>query len=157
MDIFYSQIRNKKIQIIQRALTTTYGNVIDVTIGGELALFNEAYQVERGQYNADLLLRHLLKTKKQDTAIWIIQKDIYCTGMNFIFGLAKYLGGAILSIHRLSSSDLIEKEAIHEVGHVLGLGHCRNHCVMQFSNSLWEAKMKPLYLCENCIRKINQT
>lgn len=154
LKIFYSQTSNKKIQLIQKALTTTYEDVLDVIIGGELELLEEAYNSQRDQYNADLLLTYLLKTKKTDTALWVIQKDLYCKGMNFIFGYAMYHGGAVLSTNRLSTKELIEKEAIHEVGHILGLQHCSNYCIMQFSNSLWEAKMKPSYLCESCKRKI---
>ncbi|HEC81490.1 MAG TPA: hypothetical protein ENI42_03580 [Thermoplasmatales archaeon] len=37
---------------------------------------------------------------------------------------------------------------------MLGLGHCSNRCVMRFSNTLWEAKLKPLHLCESCKQKI---
>jgi len=153
-EIFYSQISKKDIQLIQNALATTYIDILDVVTGGVLEPPEEAYNSKRDQYDADILLSYLLKTKKTDTALWVIQKDLYCKGMNFIFGKAMYLGGAILSIYRLSTNDLIEKEAKHEVGHVLGLQHCSNRCVMQFSNSLWEAKMKPSYLCENCKRKI---
>ena len=154
-EIVSSQIRNDVIQLIQNILTTTYGEILDVIIGGELEPPREAYNAKRHQCNADILLRYLLKTIKADTAVWIIQKDLYCKGMNFIFGYAMYHRGAVLSIYRFSTNELIEEEAIHEVGHILGLQHCSNHCVMQFSNSLWEAKMKPLYLCESCLRKIN--
>ncbi|UCD14453.1 MAG: hypothetical protein JSW60_03290 [Thermoplasmatales archaeon] len=153
LEIFYSA-NSKSTQLIQKALATTYEEVLDVTIGGELPLINNAYSSERDQYNADILLPFLLKTKKNDAALWVIQKDLYCMGMNFIFGYAMYHEGAVVSIYRLSSTKLIEKEAIHEVGHILGLRHCSNHCVMQFSNSLCEAKMKPSYLCESCKRKI---
>jgi archaemetzincin len=153
-EIFYSQTSNKEIHFIQKALAATYEDVLDVTMGGELELLEEAYNSQRDQYNADILLTYLLKTKKTDTALWVIQKDLYCKGMNFIFGYAMYHRGAVVSANRLSTQELIEKEAIHEVGHILGLQHCRNHCVMQFSNSLWEAKMKPSYLCESCKRKI---
>ncbi len=152
-EIFYSQIKNKDIQLIQNALATTYGDILDITIGGELKSPKEALNSKRNQYNADTLLFYLLKTKKTDTALWIIQKDLYCEGMNYIFGYAIYHRGAVLSIYRLSTNDLIKKEAIHEVGHILGLQHCSNHCVMQFSNSLWEAKMKPSVLCESCQEK----
>ncbi len=70
--------------------------------------------------------------------------------MNFVFGVAHPGKAAVLSTHRLDSLDLINKEAIHETGHVLGLQHCNNECVMQFSNSLYEAKAKPATLCERC-------
>jgi archaemetzincin len=154
LKFFYSQTSKKEIQIIQKALSTTYNDALDVIIRGELEPPEESYNSQRGQYNADILLSYLIKTKKTDTALWIIQKDLYCKGMNFIFGYAMYHVGAVLSIYRLSSNELIEKEAIHEVGHILGLQHCSNRCVMQFSNSLWEAKMKPSYLCESCKRKV---
>lgn len=70
--------------------------------------------------------------------------------MNFVFGVAHPGKAAVLSTQRLDSLDLIKKEAIHETGHVLGLQHCNNECVMQFSNSLYEAKAKPATLCERC-------
>lgn len=155
IELFYSQISNKYIKKIQSALTTTYGYLLDVIIGEELDLFEEGYNSKWDQYNADILLSYLLKIKKTETALWVIEKDLYCKNMNFIFGYAMYHKGAVLSIYRLINIELIEKEAKHEVGHILGLQHCSNRCVMQFSNSLWEAKMKPLYLCEKCKRKIN--
>jgi len=154
LKIFYSQISNVEIQFIQKALTTTYEDALNVVIGEGLELIKEAYNPESDQYNADILLKHLLKTKNKDTVLWVIQKDLYCQGMNFVFGYAMYHRGAVLSTYRLSSPKLIEKEAIHEVGHILGLKHCSNHCIMQFSNSLLEAELKPLYLCEDCKRKI---
>ncbi|UCF13755.1 MAG: hypothetical protein JSW06_05735 [Thermoplasmatales archaeon] len=154
LEIFNSQINNKYIQKIKDALTTTYEDILDVIIGGELEPPEEAYNYQREQYNADTLITHLLKTKKTDTALWVVQKDLYCKGMNFIFGYAMFQRGAVLSIYRLSNTKLIEKEATHEVGHITGLQHCSNRCVMQFSNSLWEAKMKPSNLCERCQRKI---
>lgn len=154
LEIFYSQITKKDIQLIKNALTTTYGYILNVTIGGELEIPEKVYNPQRNQCNADILLSYLLKTKKTDTALWVIQKDLYCTDMNFIFGYAMYHKSAVISIYRLSTNKLIEKEAIHEVGHILGLQHCSNRCVMQFSNSLLEAKMKPSYLCKNCKRKI---
>jgi len=154
-EIFCSQIRNIDIKLIQNVLATTYRNMLDVILGGELESPQDAFNSKRNQYNADILLSYLLKTKKADTALWIIKKDLYCKDMNFIFGYATFYRGAVLSVCRLSTSELIEKEAIHEVGHVLGLKHCSNNCVMQFSNSLSEVKTKPLNLCKSCLRKIN--
>ena len=43
------------------------------------------------------------------------------------------------------------KEAIHELGHTLGLSHCGNRrCVMHFSNSLSDTDIKGQDLCLNC-------
>lgn len=153
-EIFHSNISDRELQVIQQALKATYENILAINIGGELSLIEEAYHPKRAQYDADILIKHLLNSKTKETALWVIDKDLFCKGMNFIFGFAIYHSGALLSLFRLSSSVLVEKEAIHEVGHVLGLSHCSNNCVMQFSNSLWEAKSKPSYLCDECKRKI---
>ena len=156
LEIFYSQISTDEIQIIKNALVNTYKDNLEFFIGGEIELVSQAYNLQRNQYNAEILLRYLLNNKKREIALWVIPMDLYTQGLNFVFGYAMYHGGAVLSVYRLSTVELIEKEAIHEVGHVLGLQHCRNHCVMQFSNSLFEAKMKPSSLCESCKRKITK-
>jgi len=153
-EMFYSETSDKEIQQIKSALSSTFENALNIVMGGELELIKNAYNQQRGQYNVESLLRYLLENKKEDTALWVISMDLYCRDMNFVFGYASYHKGAVLSTYRLSSQKLKEKESIHEVGHILGLNHCGNRCVMQFSNSLFEAKMKPSFLCENCKRKI---
>ncbi|MFX1417183.1 MAG: hypothetical protein ACFFC0_10250 [Promethearchaeota archaeon] len=40
------------------------------------------------------------------------------------------------------------------MGHVLGLRHCANYCVMQFSNSLADTDDKPESFCTDCRRKL---
>ncbi|MFX0029856.1 MAG: archemetzincin, partial [Candidatus Hermodarchaeota archaeon] len=45
----------------------------------------------------------------------------------------------------------ILKEAIHELGHTFGLGHCSHLCVMQFSNHLRNTDIKPPNYCETCL------
>lgn len=154
LEIFYSQISEDEIQIIKHVLMHTYGAILEVYIGAELDVPPQAYHRQRDQYDAEQLLRFLF-TKKKNMALWIISQDLYTKHMNFIFGLAYYFQGAVLSFFRLSTRELRKKEAIHEVGHVVGLEHCINLCVMQYSNSLWEAQMKPLFLCEDCKQKIN--
>ena len=45
----------------------------------------------------------------------------------------------------------ISKEAVHELGHSFGLGHCKNKkCVMHFSNSLSDTDIKTSNLCNVC-------
>ena len=121
----------------------------------------EAYDRSRMQYNASILLNSITSTSARATTdssvylLWIVSEDIFVRGMNFVFGIAKPGKGAVLSTYRLDSLNLIKKEAIHEMGHVFGLQHCSNKCVMQFSNSVNEAKKKPAELCDKCKYMLN--
>ena len=121
----------------------------------------EAYDRSRMQYNASILLNSITSTSTRATTassvylLWIVSEDIFVRGMNFVFGIAKPGKGAVLSTYRLDSLNLIKKEAIHEMGHVFGLQHCSNKCVMQFSNSVNEAKKKPAELCDKCKYMLN--
>jgi archaemetzincin len=48
------------------------------------------------------------------------------------------------------------KEAVHEVGHTLGLQHCpRGFCVMHFSNSIAETDEKRTVFCDRCSAKVS--
>ena len=119
-----------------------------------------AYNTRRGPYNASRLLAALIQcmarvpAARDAIALWMVHDDMYVAGMNFVFGLAHTGKAAVLSIHRLYSEELIVKEAIHELGHVLGLQHCTNECVMRYSNSLAEAEKKPARLCKRCRARV---
>jgi archaemetzincin len=45
------------------------------------------------------------------------------------------------------------KEAVHEYGHTLGLGHCVDPgCVMHFSNTLADTDRKGDWFCPRCAK-----
>ena len=146
LQIFYED--EEVYEPVGRSLISVYK--LDTIKSGILRPIKSAYNVKRGQYDATHLLNYLIRNRGGDIALWVVDEDIYCEGMNFVFGLASFRRGAILSRFRLNSIELIEKETIHEIGHVLGLNHCPNQCVMHFSNSLLEAMEKPSELCESC-------
>jgi len=156
--IFYDKKSAAVVPSVKEALNDVFGVEAGEELHLDAAEVKDAYNVNRLQYNASNLLIYLniikstskLRSNEDSVSLWIISDDLYVPGMNFVFGVADPGKAAVLSTHRLDSLSLINKEAIHELGHIFGLRHCANDCVMQFSNSLAEAKAKPATLCERC-------
>lgn len=149
-------VNSHTVEILKNCLKEVFKTEVFVLPASEASL--RCYNPSRRQYNSTCLLRTLPPIR---VTLGVTGKDIYATGMNFVFGEAE-LGGAraILSVFRLSTVDSklyeerVVKEAMHEIGHVLGLKHCQNHCVMKFSNSIEEVDKKPATFCKDCALKI---
>ena len=125
-----------------------------------------AYDPQRRQYKAEKLLNQI--DKSCPVTLGITEVDLYAPSLNFVFGQAE-LGGkrAIISTKRLKPEfygfphdeklfrERIIKEAMHEIGHVLGLPHCPNPlCVMYFSNSIEDTDRKDWRYCPSCSSKL---
>ncbi len=99
------------------------------------------YYPARDRYRADSLLQYLSNLGTTDTIlIGLTNKDISTTKGQVadwgIMGLGKNPGNAcIVSAFRLSKTDQngqLYKLSLHELGHTLGLGHCRDKsCIMR--------------------------
>jgi archaemetzincin len=123
-----------------------------------------AYAAARGQYRAESLLalvsgygaRHLLA---------ITHRDLFAGSLNFVFGIASPRGACLVSTARLlagADEALVRarllKEAVHELGHTLGLEHCADPgCVMHFSNSLADTDRKGDAWCSRCAAAMSPT
>jgi archaemetzincin len=92
-------------------------------------------------------------------AFAVTDVDLYASDLNFVFGIAQLGGKAcVISLSRLYLDADEErfrgralKEAMHELGHTFGLGHCANlGCVMWFSNTLRETDRKGAAYCPRC-------
>jgi archaemetzincin len=132
---------------------------------------SEAFNDARKQYRSDIILSRVdsyaEKGKALDRVLGIVDVDIFVPELNFVFGEAECPGkAALISLWRLrpefygkaSNTELflerITKEAVHELGHSLGLRHCSNpFCVMYFSNSIFETDRKQSLFCNKCYLK----
>lgn len=139
---------------------------LDTEVIFEKLDFTFAYDEKRKQHSAEEILKKAEKNKKADNEKWlfIVDFDLYCSGLNFVFGVANpYSGVSIISLTRLRQLfygkrederlfiERVKKEASHELGHLFYLGHCQNKkCVMRFSNSIYETDEKTAFFCNRC-------
>ncbi|MCW1296529.1 MAG: peptidase [Candidatus Parvarchaeota archaeon] len=155
IEILNNRVPEEIIKKIIEAINREYP-FLRITGVRSVKLPLESYNASRKQYNATLILSKLEKMKKTDYLLIVTSSDLYAGDMNFIFGEAIFYSCAVLSIARLKTFALIQKEAVHEVGHVLGLQHCKLPCVMTFSNSIYDASKKSGSLCEKCRKKLDR-
>jgi archaemetzincin len=129
------------------------------------------YAPERGQYNATLILAHLLRHLPEANAkiVGLTNVDLFVPVLTFVFGQAQLNGpGAVVSTYRLrneyyglpsSESLLYErtvKEIVHELGHTLGLVHCQDYaCVMHASTYVEEVDLKEARFCSECSAELS--
>lgn len=130
----------------------------EVVLVPESPLPEEAYDAKRGQYRASALLE-ACRNEPGDRVLGVTSEDLYEPGMNFVFGLAHLHDRfGVVSLARLADGGkprLLErtvKEAVHEIGHTLGLGHDERNarCVMHFSLSLADTDRKGRDFCPRC-------
>jgi archaemetzincin len=136
------------VEKVKLELKSTFNIQVNATISK--ILNEDSYDKKRNQYDGQQLLNSLIDNENLTYFLWLVSKDLYVPGRNFVFGLASQYYGAIVSFYRLKSANMKIKESIHECGHILGLGHCKRRCVMQYSTNLEEANSKPQSLCSKC-------
>lgn len=142
-----------------------------VETGKAIPLPQTAYNPKREQHQASEILYALAKLPRQgERLLGVVDADIYSPGLNFVFGLAAPgIQTAVISLTRLRPEyygqppdrnlllERVIKEAIHEVGHLLKLGHCPDPaCVMAFSNSLEDTDRKGRAFCLQCRERLSR-
>lgn len=130
-----------------------------------------AYHKKRDQYLSTAILNAIMRKKEYtpyEKIFGIVDHDLFVPELNFVFGQASPKA-ALISLTRLRQTfyhlpedqnlfhQRILTEAVHELGHTFGLGHCGNpRCVMFFSNSLKDTDRKGSEFCPDCKSKLQK-
>jgi len=136
----------------------------DIVAAAGVFLPTSSFNASRAQYLSSAILPVLAAVKRPEweRLLGVADVDLYVPDLNFVFGEADARRGvAVFSLDRLRDADerlaarRAATEAIHELGHTYGLGHCsRSNCVMWFSNTLVETDRKGVRFCPEHEREL---
>ena len=129
-----------------------------------------AYDFKRKQYQSKAILAALraLELKEDERILGVTSVDLYAHRLSSVLGEADAEHRvALISLWRLRQvyralpgekklfSDRAIKEAMHQLGHTYGLGHCwAPRCAMFPTNSLKDTDTKQAFFCYECHRKL---
>ncbi len=122
------------------------------------------------QYPAREFLQYLQSFAAEKTLVAAIaDPDLSFPGLNFVFGLSDPENGvSVVSMHRfLGKNKLTQsnhpafertlKTAVHELGHLYGLSHCKDRkCAMFFSFTVADTDYKQKQFCGTCTEKLDR-
>lgn len=160
-------VDTEAVQHVLHVLSQTFSEVECNLSEDTLPIPKEAYNQARHQYHSTRILAKMIDYVEKlgfSNVLGVTAFDLYVPGLNFVFGEAHCPGkAALISLFRLNPEfygqsankqlfyERAVKEAVHEVGHTLGLVHCKNSsCVMFFSNSILDTDRKKSTFCEKC-------
>jgi archaemetzincin len=145
---------------------------IPVEMLPEIAIPEEAFQCQRGQYDAGLVLKHLARFAfpQHSRVLAITDVDLCTPILTFVFGLSEFgLRLAIVSDFRLKCREdgvmasegtyyeRLAKVALHEIAHTFSLYHCETpRCLMRSSPGLSHLDELDVFFCERCSFALRQ-
>ena len=162
------QVEEAVLQRIQEGVTRVFPDTTCRVVDGKMPLKETVFNEKRKQFRSHAILSNVqgyaFKHPDFDRVLGVVDADIFVPELNFVFGEAVCPGkAALISLWRLRPEFYGEapdvelfyaravKEAVHELGHTLGLRHCsRLLCVMHFSNGVSDTDVKQRLFCDKC-------
>jgi archaemetzincin len=131
-----------------------------------------AFDAARNQYASIPILEMLLRCCPEDgyKLLAVTGRDLFIPVLTFVFGHAQ-LGGrvGIVSLARLRQEfhglapdpavfhDRVDKETLHEGGHMFGLVHCADRrCAMSLATSVRHIDEKDNAFCPQCTARLRK-
>jgi len=150
---------------VATALQTVFGPPADVTAPQQRPAY--AFNKDRNQYHATAVLRRLGPARGRDDqapVLGLTDVDLFVPDAPFVFGEAdRDARTAVVSVARLQNGPdgrpvdgdrlraRAQVEAVHEIGHLLGLSHCPDaRCAMFLSHKPSDTDRKGPGLCSTC-------
>ena len=146
-------------------LRTSLSDFDAIAVAPSAPLPEKGFDARRKQRLASSLFPTCL-AEPGERVLGVTEADLYETGLNFVFGFSQPGGrAAVISLARLHDPDQTRflerclKEAVHEIGHTLGLAHDEDHarCVMKFSRNLEDTDRKGHDYCPDCAARASVT
>jgi archaemetzincin len=119
-------------------------------------------------YNSTAVLLYLSKRVPEGTTklLAVAQSDLYSPVFAYLYGEAQLKGPcALISLYRLQPEFYNQppddrlflsrcgKSAVHEIGHTMGLAHCKDrNCIMYPSSTIADTDEKSDSLCPVCVK-----
>jgi len=166
LHIFWDQLSPEGLQLPVGRMIASVTGIPAVVVENPVRIMG--FVNARKQIDAQVQLDHLTSYKHQhrmdDPVLLVVSQDLFNPGHSSLFGLARESTGvAVVSTARLANEfyglspsddaliDRLVTEGAHEVGHLLGLSHCKNReCIMFCPDTLDELDGKKKGFCNGC-------